>query len=74
MQESSTQVKYKYVVMLNDSFCDGCRQCLPSCTFGAMIWVRSDETLLIDSWACTGCGTCVTACPGHALKLRPRSY
>ncbi|HEY42718.1 MAG TPA: 4Fe-4S dicluster domain-containing protein [Anaerolineae bacterium] len=46
--------------------------CLPACNYEALIWVRSDEMLLIDPWACNGCGKCITTCPKGALELQPR--
>jgi MinD superfamily P-loop ATPase len=72
MQRTDTQVKQQYCIELDEALCDGCRKCLPACNFAALIWVRADNELLVDTWACTGCGTCVTVCPQKALSLRPR--
>jgi heterodisulfide reductase subunit A len=65
-------LRKEMIARLDESLCNGCRLCLPVCNFNALIWVRSDNELLLDHWACNGCGTCVTACPTDALSLRPR--
>ena len=62
-----------FVVEVNEARCDGCRQCLHTCHFGALLWVSSDKTILVDPWACNGCGTCTTICLRDALTLRLRS-
>jgi MinD superfamily P-loop ATPase len=62
-----------FVVEVNEAHCDGCRQCLHACNYGALLWVSSDQTILVDPWACSGCGTCTTICLRDAVTLRPRS-
>ncbi len=72
MKGTDTQVKQQYYIELDETLCDGCRKCLPACSYTALIWVRAENELLVDTWACTGCGSCVTVCPQNALSLHPR--
>ncbi|MEJ2550277.1 MAG: 4Fe-4S dicluster domain-containing protein [Anaerolineales bacterium] len=72
MQRIETQTRQQYYIELDAANCDGCRKCLPSCSYTALIWVHAENELLVDTWACTGCGSCVTVCPQKALSLRPR--
>ena len=66
------EVALGFVALLDESQCDGCRACLRSCNYGALIWVSADRMILADPWACTGCGACVTACARQALSLQAR--
>jgi len=50
------EVALGFVALLDESQCDGCRACLRSCNYGALIWVSADRMILADPWACTGCG------------------
>jgi MinD superfamily P-loop ATPase len=72
MQSLYTQIKQQYCIELDESLCDGCRKCLPACSYTALIWVSAEAELLVDTWACTGCGSCVTVCPQKALSLQPK--
>ncbi len=60
------------VVELMKDRCITCRECLPHCAVGALLWATGQDTILIDTWACTGCGTCTTACSQHALHMQTR--
>jgi MinD superfamily P-loop ATPase len=60
------------VAALEEERCSGCRECLPACDAGALIWVTAERELMIDPWSCTGCGDCVRICPDGALSLGPR--
>ncbi|MEW6566813.1 MAG: 4Fe-4S dicluster domain-containing protein [Chloroflexota bacterium] len=65
-------IELEFVAELIDGRCSGCRECLSHCAVRALLWVQGEEAVLIDPWACTGCGTCTTACPQEALHMRPR--
>jgi Na+-translocating ferredoxin:NAD+ oxidoreductase RNF subunit RnfB len=47
MQTGFKQPDNQYVAVLDEAQCDGCKMCLSACNYGALIWVRSDEILLI---------------------------
>jgi hypothetical protein len=59
----------RQVARLEQRLCSSCRECLPACDAGGLIWVAAEGELLIDPWNCTGCGDCVRACPTDALSL-----
>ncbi|MGD2058646.1 MAG: 4Fe-4S binding protein [Anaerolineales bacterium] len=60
------------VIHLDETRCDGCRQCLPACSYGGLLSAPGERKPYIDPWACTGCGTCTTVCPLEALWLQAR--
>jgi len=61
------------VAVLDEARCDGCRECLRTCSTSALTWVASDHLILIDPWACSACGTCLTYCPNEAIYLVTRA-
>lgn len=70
-------VQTDYVAVIDELLCDCtrgdcCRQCLHVCSTGGLMWVASDRLLMIDPWACDGCGNCVTTCAQGAISLHPR--
>ncbi|WP_036225238.1 FAD-dependent oxidoreductase [Mesoaciditoga lauensis] len=47
-----------------------CNSCEASCPFGAIhIGENLNSTPVLDAEKCTGCGTCVNACPGLAIFM-----
>lgn len=52
--------------------CFGARDCLSTCSKGALALCR--EGLSIDRSLCDVCGDCVKACPAAALEVMGRSY
>ena len=47
--------------------CCGCKQCIPSCPFGAII-VENKKAQILDN--CTLCGACVSSCKFNAIELK----
>lgn len=54
-------------------FCTQCDDapCLPSCPVSALSWNNETGAIRVDSEACTGCGSCIEACPGRVPFLHP---
>lgn len=70
-------VQTDYVAVIDELLCDSsrgdcCRKCLHVCSTGGLMWVASDRLLMIDPWACDGCGNCVTTCAQGAISLHTR--
>jgi heterodisulfide reductase subunit A len=65
-------IEVTYIVSLDEELCDGCRICLPACSFKGLILIPGERMPMVDPWSCTGCGKCVTACPQGALTLQPK--
>ncbi len=43
--------------------------CLNSCPFGAISRPAETGVVLVDKDTCTGCGSCVDACPDRMIRL-----
>ena len=70
---AATNLALAYRIEVDETRCDGCRACLPSCRHHALVWAWADRVLFVDPWACNGCGTCLTDCPSSALHLTLRT-
>ncbi len=47
--------------------CSGCKTCLGSCEFGALVFDADGQRASVNALLCRGCGVCVPACPCGAL-------
>ena len=63
----------EYVAEVNPDLCNGCRQCMRVCQFGAMGFSAAREKVAIDPLRCYGCGICRASCTKNAIMLNPRS-
>ena len=52
--------------------CLGCGDCSTSCQFGGLRINPETGLPEVDETLCTGCGSCVKACPRHIIELRKR--
>jgi Pyruvate/2-oxoacid:ferredoxin oxidoreductase delta subunit len=63
----------EYVGQINADACNGCRQCIRQCQFGALTWSASEKKAVIDQRWCYGCGICRAVCQQKAIKLVSRA-
>ncbi len=63
----------EYVAEVNLGLCNGCRQCMRVCQFGAMGYSIAHEKVAIDPKRCYGCGICRASCTKNAIVLSKRS-
>jgi ferredoxin len=62
----------EYVASVNPELCNGCRQCMRVCQFGAMGFSAAHEKVIIDPRRCYGCGICRASCTKDAIILNER--
>jgi len=63
----------EYVAGVKPDACNGCRQCMRACQFGAMGYSIAHEKVIIDPRRCYGCGVCRASCTKNAIVLNERS-
>lgn len=63
----------EYVAAVTPELCNGCRQCMRACQFGAMGFSVAREKVVIDPRRCYGCGVCRSLCAKDAISLADRS-
>jgi ferredoxin len=62
----------EYVASLHPDLCNGCRQCMHVCQFGAMGYSAATKKIEIDPRRCYGCGVCRAVCTKKAISLLDR--
>jgi ferredoxin len=62
----------EYIAQVDIDQCQGCRDCMSRCQFGAMFYSSTFERVFIDPRRCFGCGACRAACPNAAIELIAR--
>ena len=63
----------EYVAGVEPDQCNGCRQCMRVCQFGAIAYSAANKKAVIDPKRCYGCGICRSVCAKDAITLEPRS-
>lgn len=63
----------EYVAEIDTAKCNGCRQCMRVCQFGAMGYSAGEKKAAVDIRHCYGCGICRSACHQGAVTLRDRA-
>jgi len=63
----------EYVGRVDLDACNGCRNCMRQCHFGAIRYSAANKKVEIDVRQCYGCGVCRAACHNDAITLHPRS-
>jgi Pyruvate/2-oxoacid:ferredoxin oxidoreductase delta subunit len=62
----------EYVALVNTAICNGCRQCMQSCQFGALEYSAGMKKTRVDATRCYGCGICRSRCEKQAISLLDR--
>jgi len=63
----------EYVAAVDLDQCNGCRQCMRVCQFGAIAYSAANKKAVIDQRQCYGCGICRSVCAKDAIRLEARS-
>lgn len=63
----------EYVGEVNPDSCNGCRQCMRVCQFGAISYSIAHKKVTIDPRRCYGCGICRASCTEEAITLNNRT-
>lgn len=63
----------EYVAHVDAERCNGCRQCMRLCQFGAMAYSASTQKTFVDQNWCYGCGICRSVCKTGAIHLHDRA-
>lgn len=63
----------EYIASIDQETCNGCRQCMRLCQFGALSYSASTEKTVVDHAYCYGCGICRSVCAAGAIRLEDRA-
>ncbi|MFH1646779.1 MAG: 4Fe-4S binding protein, partial [Chloroflexota bacterium] len=71
----STPVMFRaeYLAEVKPELCNGCRQCMRVCQFGAIGYSAAAKKIYIDVGRCYGCGVCRASCTKDAIHLHDRA-
>jgi ferredoxin len=65
--------KAEYVAQVDPELCNGCRQCMRVCQYGALGCSAALKKVMVDPMQCAGCGICRMVCKQDAISLSDRS-
>jgi ferredoxin len=68
-----TVFKAEYVSSIDWENCNGCRDCMKMCSFGAISYSAYSNKCFINQLQCYGCGVCRALCPNDAITLSDRN-
>jgi ferredoxin len=72
-QSVPVMFRAEYIAAVDPDQCNGCRQCMRVCQFGAVSYSVSNKKAVIDQRQCYGCGICRSVCKKDAIRLEERS-
>jgi heterodisulfide reductase subunit A-like polyferredoxin len=68
-----TVFKAEYVSSIDWENCNGCRDCMKLCSFGAISYSAYSNKCFVNQLQCYGCGVCRALCPSDAITLLDRN-
>jgi Pyruvate/2-oxoacid:ferredoxin oxidoreductase delta subunit len=68
-----TMFKAEYVAEVDWETCNGCRNCMRVCNFGAISYSPHSRKVSINQLQCYGCGVCRALCAKNSIKLVERA-
>lgn len=72
MQLGKLMWRGEYIASVDPSACDGCRECMSRCYFGAITYDRQNKKCSLKAEKCFGCGICRAVCKHDAISLVDR--
>lgn len=63
----------EWVAEVSADQCNGCRQCMRRCQYGAIRYSSNNKKVVIDPTVCYGCGVCRPICQLKAISLLSRA-
>jgi len=70
----TSMLKGEYVARVSEEKCQGCKNCLTRCQFGAISFNVDHGKAFTDIRKCVGCGLCATECENNAVELIDRQF
>jgi ferredoxin len=67
-----TFFRAEYICQVDPDQCNGCKECMSQCQFGAQLYSSAQGKVTISPELCFGCGVCRVACPQNAISLIAR--
>jgi Fe-S-cluster-containing hydrogenase component 2 len=61
----------RHIVMIDESTCNGCGDCIAACHEGALQLIDGKARLVSDAY-CDGLGACIGECPAGAIRVVER--
>jgi len=68
-----TFFKAEYVAEVDWETCNGCRNCMRVCNFGAISYSPHSRKVSVNQLQCFGCGVCRALCTKNSIKLVERA-
>ena len=63
----------EFIAQVDSYQCNGCRQCMSVCQFGAIGYSAANKKVVVEQRHCYGCGICRASCKRDAIILHERS-